>query len=100
MESLPKHQDRELRSSQDYLVTHYVAEFFNTITSLAYIAYGIHGINRNKRQLVSPFAAVNAPYWGLMSVGIASGVYHASLKFKTQMGKCNSYTTFTQLISL
>lgn len=27
---------------QDYLVTHYVAEFFNTLTSLAYSESNLH----------------------------------------------------------
>lgn len=79
---------------QDYLVTHYVAEFFNTITSLFYIGYGIHGISRLKRQGVSPLAAINAPYWGLIAVGLASAVYHGTLKYHTQMGKCNASILF------
>lgn len=42
---------------------------------------------RFKRQDVSPFATVNFPYWGLIAVGIASSVYHSTLKYHTQMGQ-------------
>lgn len=34
---------------------------------------------------MSPFAAVNFPYWGLITVGLASGIYHSTLKYHTQM---------------
>ncbi|CZT24257.1 related to YPC1-Alkaline Ceramidase [Ramularia collo-cygni] len=70
---------------EDYIITHYVAEFFNTLTSLAYIAYGIHGIRRYKRQDLSIFAGANLSYWALIGVGIFSGLYHLTLKYHTQM---------------
>lgn len=31
------------------------------------------------------FAIVNLPYWGLICVGVCSGVYHMTLKYHTQM---------------
>ncbi|KAK3699210.1 hypothetical protein LTR37_016571 [Vermiconidia calcicola] len=70
---------------EDYIVTHFIAEFFNTLSSLAYIGYGYLGIQRVKRQDISPFAAVNLPYWGLIGVGIFSTIYHSTLKYHTQM---------------
>ncbi|KAF2766883.1 alkaline phytoceramidase [Teratosphaeria nubilosa] len=69
----------------DYVITHYIAEFFNTLTSLAYIAYGIHGIGRFKRQDISLFSTPNLSYWALIGVGIFSGLYHTTLKYHTQM---------------
>ncbi|EMC99069.1 hypothetical protein BAUCODRAFT_31353 [Baudoinia panamericana UAMH 10762] len=70
---------------EDYVITKFVAEFFNTLTSLAYIAYGIHGIRRYKRQDVSLFSTPNLSYWALICVGIFSGLYHTTLKYHTQM---------------
>ncbi|EME40939.1 hypothetical protein DOTSEDRAFT_74480 [Dothistroma septosporum NZE10] len=70
---------------EDYAVTYYIAEFFNTLTSLAYIAYGIHGIRRYKRQGLGLFAEPNLSYWALIGVGIFSGGYHMTLKYYTQM---------------
>jgi len=67
------------------VITHYIAEFFNTLTSLAYIAYGIHGIRRFKRHDVGIFSSPNISYWGLIGVGIFSGLYHTTLKYHTQM---------------
>lgn len=40
----------------------------------------------HKRQNVSPLATVNLPYWGLMGIGFFSGLYHATMKYHTQMG--------------
>ena len=70
---------------EDYVLVHYIAEFSNCLTSLAYIAYGYHGIRRFKRENVTAVSTVNLPYWGLICVGIFSGLYHASLKYHTQM---------------
>ncbi|SMR44974.1 unnamed protein product [Zymoseptoria tritici ST99CH_3D1] len=71
---------------EDYVITKYIAEFVNTLTSLAYIGYGLQGVYRHKRQSVGPLATVTLPYWGLMGIGIFSGLYHATMKYHTQMG--------------
>ncbi|KAK4569517.1 hypothetical protein LTR86_003280 [Recurvomyces mirabilis] len=76
---------------EDYVITHLIAEFFNTVTSLLYIAYGVHGIRRYKRKSASVFANVNLPYWGLVGVGVFSGAYHMTLKYHTQMCMLRSH---------
>ncbi|KXS98207.1 hypothetical protein AC578_289 [Pseudocercospora eumusae] len=70
---------------QDYQITYYIAEFINTTTSLAYIAYGIHGLRRQKRRDASLFSTTNLAYWALIGVGIFSSLYHTTLKYQTQM---------------
>ncbi|KFG81407.1 putative alkaline phytoceramidase [Metarhizium anisopliae] len=65
---------------EDYLVTRYIAEFINTLSSLVYVAYGIYGLahgRRNGSRLVS--------YCGLIGVGVCSAGYHMTLKYHTQM---------------
>ncbi|KAI9149631.1 Alkaline ceramidase 3 [Paramyrothecium foliicola] len=67
---------------QDYVLTRYVAEFINTISSLVFVAYGAYGLSggpqsRTGSRLVS--------YCGLMGVGICSAAYHMTLKYHTQM---------------
>lgn len=49
------------------------------------VGYGIYGISRYKRQDVGIFSAPNLSYWALIGVGIFSGLYHATLKYHTQM---------------
>jgi dihydroceramidase len=53
------------------------------------VGYGLLGVYRHKRQNVGPFSVVNLPYWGLMGIGICSGLYHATMKYHTQMGLSN-----------
>lgn len=70
---------------EDYLWTHYIAEFINTLTSLAYVAYGIHGIRRAKRHDIAVVSITNSSYFALIGVGFFSGLYHTTLKYHTQM---------------
>ncbi|CAF3458893.1 hypothetical protein FGSG_08281 [Fusarium graminearum PH-1] len=67
---------------EDYIVTRYIAEFINTLSSLAYIVYGIYGLASCDK---FPTASRLIPYCGLMGVGICSGGYHMTLKYHTQM---------------
>ncbi|KAI8686424.1 hypothetical protein NCS55_00318100 [Fusarium keratoplasticum] len=67
---------------EDYVITRYIAEFVNTLSSLAYVAYGLYGL----------FSCPQLPtgsrlflYCGLVGVGICSGGYHMTLKYHTQM---------------
>ncbi|ORY13772.1 alkaline ceramidase-like protein [Clohesyomyces aquaticus] len=72
---------------EDYVITHYIGEFVNTLTNLTYIIYGIHGIRRVQRKDDGGvFSTLALPYWGLISVGVLSGYYHATLKYHSQMG--------------
>ena len=54
---------------------------------MALVGYAIHGIRRYKRQDVGMFSPVNLPYWGLIGIGVFSAIYHATLKYHTQMGE-------------
>ncbi|PPJ56609.1 hypothetical protein CBER1_01833 [Cercospora berteroae] len=70
---------------EDYIWTYYIAEFINTVTSFAYIAYGIRGIRRSKRHDIGLFSITNSSYFALVGVGVFSGLYHTTLKYHTQM---------------
>lgn len=78
-------------------MTRYIAEFINTLSSLAYsqlcavhhiylltslVVYGIYGLASCDK---FPTAPRLIPYCGLMGVGICSGGYHMTLKYHTQM---------------
>ncbi|KAK5992082.1 Alkaline ceramidase YPC1-like protein [Cladobotryum mycophilum] len=68
---------------EDYVVTRYIAEFINTLSSLAYVAFGIYGLI-NIRQ--TPRSSIRlASYFGLIGVGLCSAGYHMTLKYHTQM---------------
>ncbi|PVI07104.1 alkaline ceramidase-like protein [Periconia macrospinosa] len=72
---------------EDYVITHYIAEFVNTLTNLTYVIYGIHGLRRVQPQKDGGlFSTLAFPYWGLISVGVLSGWYHATLNYHSQMG--------------
>ncbi|KAF9885230.1 hypothetical protein FE257_000590 [Aspergillus nanangensis] len=68
---------------EDYVITRYVGEFINTLSSAVYIIYGIYGLwqLRRKQHVGSRWI----PYGGLIGVGICSGGYHMTLKYHTQM---------------
>ena len=55
------------------------------------VVYGLYGIRRSKRQNVNAITTLNLPYWGLIGIGVCSGLYHATLKYHTQMCKHNYY---------
>ncbi|KAK3052189.1 hypothetical protein LTR09_006781 [Extremus antarcticus] len=69
---------------EDYIVTTYIAEFFNTLTNLTYRmfidALDSPGIIRAKRNN-SIFDIATIPYWGLIGVGVASAAYHTVLNY-------------------
>ncbi|KAM6532773.1 hypothetical protein FALCPG4_005824 [Fusarium falciforme] len=67
---------------EDYVVTRYVAEFINTLSSLVYVAYGLYGLLSYSQ---FPAGSRLFLYCGLMGVGICSGGYHMTLKYHTQM---------------
>ncbi|RDL37648.1 Uncharacterized protein BP5553_05081 [Venustampulla echinocandica] len=69
---------------EDYIVTKYFAEFINTLTNLGYIYYAYYGIKGNSNRADAILR--NLPYLGLASVGIGSGIFHATLKDYTQWG--------------
>ncbi|KAE8354427.1 alkaline phytoceramidase [Aspergillus coremiiformis] len=68
---------------EDYIVTRYIAEFINTLSSLVYVIYGIHGLVQLRHEKNAGSRAI--AYCGLMGVGICSAGYHMTLKYHTQM---------------
>ncbi|RDW78842.1 ceramidase [Aspergillus mulundensis] len=69
---------------EDYVITRYVAEFINTLSSLIYCAFGLYGISQlSKRNQASLSRCI--PYYGLIGVGVCSAGYHMTLKYHTQM---------------
>lgn len=69
---------------EDYVITRYVAEFINTLSSLIYCAFGLYGIAKLQRKQQATFSRC-IPYYGLIGVGVCSAGYHMTLKYHTQM---------------
>ncbi|EWY95174.1 hypothetical protein FOYG_04291 [Fusarium oxysporum NRRL 32931] len=67
---------------EDYVITRYIAEFINTLSSLTYVAYGLYGLLTSPKFPTGPRLA---SYCGLIGVGICSAGYHMTLKYHTQM---------------
>ncbi|KAJ5306132.1 hypothetical protein PENANT_c024G05679 [Penicillium antarcticum] len=69
---------------EDYVVTRFIAEFINTLSSLVFIIYGIYGLRQlARRQQSGGLRSIS--YYGLIGVGVCSGGYHMTLKYHTQM---------------
>ncbi|KAL2840778.1 ceramidase [Aspergillus pseudoustus] len=69
---------------QDYVVTRFVAEFINTLSSGVYCLFGLHGLAQLRRRNQASLSRC-IPYLGLIGVGVCSGGYHMTLKYHTQM---------------
>lgn len=67
---------------EDYNVTPYIAEFFNTITNLIFIWLGVMGIRDCLRYGAAKIYFLS--YLGYIVVGLGSMAFHATLK-------CTSY---------
>ena len=65
----------------NYGVSHFIAEPFNTLSSLAMVAAGIVGLARH-RELARRYRIAFAL---LVLVGLGSVAFHASLRFATQL---------------
>ncbi|CAL3969843.1 hypothetical protein PZA11_007589 [Diplocarpon coronariae] len=74
---------------EDYQFTPYVAELFNTLTNVTYIGLGIKGLI-NSRKLDGLGIGPKLPYIALINLGIASSLFHSSLKHGTQM--CDEFS--------
>ncbi|KAF2639812.1 alkaline phytoceramidase [Massarina eburnea CBS 473.64] len=71
---------------EDYIITHYIAEFANTFTNLIYVIYGAHGLRRVRLQKDGGlFSTLAFTYWGLIGVGLLSAWFHATLNYHSQM---------------
>jgi len=66
----------------NYAITPYVAEFFNTVSSLAIVAVAVAGIVLHIRLLERRFLAAFA---AVAVVGAGSAAFHATLRFGLQM---------------
>ncbi|KAI9374131.1 ceramidase [Aspergillus egyptiacus] len=69
---------------EDYVITRYVAEFINTLSSLIYCVFGLYGLNQLRKKGAASLSR-SIPYYGLIGVGVCSGGYHMTLKYHTQM---------------
>ena len=72
---------------QDYAISFYVGEFINTLSNLAYIYYAMNppSITSQSRQAASQRPTKKLITWdvhtiALMSIGITSAMFHASLR--------------------
>ncbi|KAK3177495.1 hypothetical protein K4F52_009746 [Lecanicillium sp. MT-2017a] len=79
---LKRHPARR-QQARDYVVTRYIAEFINTLSSVTYILYGLYGLYKLGEKRRTPVRVLS--YCGLMGVGVCSGGYHMTLKYHTQM---------------
>ena len=71
---------------EDYIVSHYVAEFMNTMSNVAYIYYALrpprifvaHSVGAGRS--VQNRMVLDLPAIALMLVGVCSGLFHASMR--------------------
>jgi len=68
---------------RNYEVSYYIAEFWNTISNLAFILVGVMGIVQAARHRYEPrFVMIGM---GIMIVGCGSAAFHGTLLFHNQM---------------
>ncbi|KAK9893935.1 alkaline phytoceramidase [Cystobasidium minutum MCA 4210] len=67
---------------ENYAITPFIAEFWNTISNGAYIILGALGLHYAKQENLPP--RVMACHWALIVLGIGSAIFHATL-MKTAM---------------
>ena len=66
----------------NYRFSPYVAEFFNTLSSLAMVTVGIIGLLRHRKTLETRFLVA---FVAIAVVGLGSAAFHATLRFELQM---------------
>jgi dihydroceramidase len=66
----------------NYVVSPYVAEFFNTLSSLAMVTVGVIGLFRHWKALETRFLVA---FFAIAVVGLGSALFHATLRFELQM---------------
>ncbi|CAG8662000.1 23739_t:CDS:2 [Dentiscutata erythropus] len=67
---------------RNYDVTHYIAEFFNTISSLCMVSAGIFGIYKHSKGFEPRYSICFA---SIIVVGIGSILFHGTLLFSLQL---------------
>ena len=68
----------------NYIVTSYVAEFYNTLSSVPMIIWGIIGIVLTRKYCCKDLK-YTAAFTGLSFVGIGSSAFHGTLRFHAQL---------------
>ncbi|KAJ2350900.1 alkaline ceramidase ydc1 [Coemansia sp. RSA 2618] len=68
---------------ENYAISNYIAEFWNTLTNVAMITLAVLGICSSIRYRHGK--RVTAMYIGLLVVGCGSACFHATLKYTTQL---------------
>ena len=68
----------------NYVVTPYVAEFFNTVSSLPMIVLGLVGVALERRYATGE-TRIALAFLGLATVGVGSALFHATLRFHYQL---------------
>ncbi|KAJ2139330.1 alkaline ceramidase ydc1 [Coemansia sp. RSA 788] len=68
---------------ENYAISNYIAEFWNTLTNVAMITLAVLGIYSSIRHRHGK--RVTAMYVGLLLVGVGSACFHATLKYTTQL---------------
>jgi len=66
----------------NYRFSPYVAELFNTLSSLAIVGVGILGLVRYRKKLETRFSLA---FLAIATVGLGSALFHATLRFEHQM---------------
>ena len=86
---------------EDYVVSHYIGEFVNTLTNLAYVYYALYppqgrlklltSSTRQKDEVIwalrkssQPRTRYDLQFAALILVGVSSGIFHASLHMLPQ----------------
>ncbi|KAF3763596.1 hypothetical protein M406DRAFT_49171 [Cryphonectria parasitica EP155] len=67
---------------EDYAITKYIAEFFNTFTNLAYVYYAFKISHRDARKGI--LGGMDTMALSLLFIGIFSFLFHATLHRETQ----------------
>ena len=68
----------------NYAVTFWIAEFYNTLSSIPFVIWGIIGLILTHKFATQEFR-FKLCYMSLMVIGCGSTLFHATLRFKYQM---------------
>lgn len=68
----------------NYVVTSYIAEFYNTVSSVPMIIWGIIGIVLTRKYCCKDLK-YTAAFGGLGFVGLGSSAFHGTLRFHAQL---------------
>lgn len=70
---------------QNYSVTHFVAEFWNTLSSAVYVVVAVCGLQKVTIYSLEQRANVKTAWACVCLVGLGSAVFHACMTFPTQL---------------